>query len=247
MRQIRLKFGLTILFSFLMFTNVDASPKIFQSTPSVAKICAGRTISVTLPFPPEGMVTIKNVSLDHTCNLIFDAIRFVPLAEAPHIPATGINTERITGDSISVNNNIYRTHYADQGVYDPVGLLLNRLTTYTNFSYDGTSIGRLGVYGEAFGQTTILTCGFPGWRTRNTYARITKGGGGFASATLRHHSEYSYQGCFDTSGRLYYNTLDSYINVRGDGSGSCTFIHQYRRLYCLTGNSLCWVWDFTCQ
>lgn len=99
----------------------------------------------------------------------------------------------------------------------------------------GTTIQWQAVYGAVYtyGQyntTTYHTEAPPsrGWWLDYQTLQYTGGCYGCSSRTLTGKAGFGYQGVFDPTGTLFYNSYVNTVTAYGDGSGTCTHTYSWR-------------------
>lgn len=190
------------------------------------------------------MASFRTISFDKNCNQVIGPVQTVPIDQLPPL-ALDPNARSANLETLSDNRTLARqaitTYHAEQAVLDPVNITLNKLYSNITFSYNGTHVISYSAGGGtvAHGENSPPSCG-SGWYALNGFNSHISGGVGQGHAGFQQHSEFGYLGIFDCSGNIYYNTMNNFPTVYGNGTGTCSFTQSYRTW------STIWHWTSAC-
>jgi hypothetical protein len=116
-----------------------------------------------------------------------------------------------------------------QRTWDIANWLLNEADTSATWTYDGTNVTS---YSQTDFESHHVETGFGGW---NLDAHSTCCGtpAGVPALTVYSYFAFKYQGRFDPTGTLFYNTYNNELQLLGNGQVTCRIAYTWR-------NSLVW-------
>ena len=176
-----------------------------------------------MPAPPTGMAATVDVRVGADCRAHVSAVRLVPLATVPDVRGT-TRSQPISASApatAAAVSAIQRGVY--QRVWDCCGILMNEFDTIAYWQYNGSSVtywslhNAVAYHRETFGG---------GWSLQ--YQNAWRQGSSSSQVNLAGDAGFSYQGIFDPTGTLFYNSYVNTIQVRGNGSWSCQWSYAWR-------------------
>jgi hypothetical protein len=176
-----------------------------------------------MPAPPPGMAATVTVVVGGDCLAHVSALRLVPLAT---IPDGGV-TARSQASSASARAAAAGAVWGEQrGVYQRVwdccGILMNEFDTIAYWQYNGGGVTYWSLHNAvAYHRET-----WGGWSLQYQNAWL-QGSSGY-QVNLAGNAGFNYQGIFDPTGNLFYNSYFNAIQVRGNGSWSCQWSYAWR-------------------
>lgn len=195
-----------VMAAFLMSlaAAVPAGAAGSDTTRDAGSACGNLRLSGAMPAPPVGMTAQQKITIGPDCEPRPGKVELIPVPGRP-LSATGAAESR-------------------------------RLRSWSEM-FDCCDIRMTGVYTTSTWQTeagrvtdaaTVVTHGWnrepwdAGWSLKSSDSAedCTRD---CAVSTVRAHAEFTYQGVFDVTGAWYANTHDSAIELRADGTASCTF------------------------
>lgn len=184
--------------------------------------------------PPDGLVAVVDVVMTPTCRLVPSEIRFVdpaslPASDRPHV-ISSISSSSTEGSATVATAISTKWAYNVGRTWDCCGIKTSEYWTENQWSYDGTKItqwlGQDGseVHKEADGR---------GWSANlgDYYLKLTSGGIGQTSETIKGHLGFSYIGIFDGSGNDYYTAYWNTMTGFRDGSKSCVHTYSWKKSF----------------
>jgi len=204
--------GTVLLLQTLATAPAQASTEP-SSRPAANKVCPGLTRTFVLAVPPKGFARFSEIRVLDNCNIVASAPVLVPLSQAP-----------ATMQAKSGNGDPSYTAY--QRSWDCCGILMNSLSTTLQWQ---AVYGGVYPYNQ-FNATTYHTEPPPsrGWWLDYQNLQYTGGCTGCSSDTLTGKAGFGYQGVFDPTGTLYYNSYVNSVTAYGDGHGSCSYTLSWR-------------------
>lgn len=187
--------------------------------------CPGGKLSSTLPKAPPGMTARQTVTIDANCKPVWGPVEFVPREAVSHAPEKDVKTgtfKRLQADVKDTPTRLLpqaivpmslATVHNENDLFDPVGILLNKLYTDMSYGFDGWIVTSYDVGGGYSYHTEYGPCG-SGWYPVNPFSRLTAGGAGDTEASFQQHVEFGYKGTFDC--------MDNWETVWGNGSHVCS-------------------------
>lgn len=190
---------------------------------------------VTLPAAPSGFVATQSWRVGDDCKVHRGPVEFVdPSTLGPvsvDVQAIGTVGERFApGDVTSLSTS---TAYGVSRSWDCCGILMNEYWLDVQWS-PSTAGSNITSWSAWDGASWHTEGGGLGWRLDGSNHSLAKSAGGLGkpSVTVHGRQGFSYQGAFDPTGTLYYNTYDSWLEGKpGFTYGQCTLQVVWRRSF----------------
>ena len=211
---------------------------VSASGPNDAAPCGAFTGSDDLPAAPAGKVAMRTIWLDTACQVHVDPVQFVdPSALQSGPPGQGgvlasVSGQAAPGAGGAAPLTTYPgSAYAIERTWDCCGILLNELFSNLTFAGNGSIITSYDgwdgyiLHREGGGLT--------GWSLNHSdsYLRVQAGGVGSTVVETEAHQGFSYQGVFDPTGTLYYNSYTEDLYGFVYGTWLCHYSYYWRHSF----------------
>lgn len=213
----------------LAFDSVSARPAsagVASSGLSSNSLCGEIKEAVTLPAPPPGLVATETWAVNENCQIELGPVQFVDPSMIGPIPGDaliGLGSVRQSpnsGESVLSTSNAY----AVQRTWDCCGIKMNEY--YLDVQWSPSTAGsKITSWSAWDGASWHLEANGKGWHldAPNHFLGASAGGVGNPSVTVHGHQGFKYDGIFDPTGTVFYNTYDTWLEGKpGFTYGQCT-------------------------
>lgn len=223
-----------VLSAVLLLALASPASGADDGSPSKAVSCGPAEFELSLT-PPEGLVAVVDIVMSRQCRLIPSQVRFVdpaslPPSDQPHMLSTisSSATEAASTDVAAAVSTKWA--YAVGRPWDCCGIKTSEYWTENQWSYDGTKVTQW--FGQD-GSEVHQGADGRGWSPNlaDHYLKLTSGGIGQTSETIKGHLGFSYVGIFDGSGNDYYTAYWNTMTGFRDGSKSCLHTYSWKKSF----------------
>ena len=220
----------------LMLLGIPSSAVASSATQPAQIPCGEISGSNTLPVPAAGKVAEVTIWLDSSCRVhvsspvILDASAFQPGPVDESVPLDTVSGRSGTSGSTPLTN-YNGAAYAVERTYDVAGINLNEL--YSNLTWVGNGSTIVSYYGWDGAIYHREGGGYTGWslNMNDSYLRVVAGGVGSTIVKTEAHQGFNYQGVFDPTGTLYYNSYTEDLAGFAYGNWLCSYSYYWRHSF----------------
>lgn len=207
--------------------------------------CSGATVRGSQPKAPRGYASVTTVTIKGDCTLEISAVQFVPASQAPAYPpanraasssavvtsAPGVDTSGPPGgipDS-QCNSVAYCETDIDQQLHDAVGILLNDFDTRETYTQTSSTTWDISATGFWAAHKESTPAG-SGWSFhQGVYILSDCSVGSMACSEWDEQANFTYQGIFDPTGKVYSNMYEGdNIVYPSEPSWECHWTYSYQ-------------------
>lgn len=219
----------------LLFLGAAYSPSAHASTPEV---CPGGQLRATLPQPPLGYIARKTIRFNDNCTLTEGPVEIVPInsissasavlktVQLPSLVSSMQSSTNTDMTAFSVTDSCAgapgKYMFTDQQLIDQAGNVLNHVHSDNHWESNGTAVTSACVSASVNSYRDDIN----NWVIRNPSNALIAGCLGCAFMQFQQHAEFQHYGLGVSL--LYYNTMDNYEILYGDGRSECGIQLQYR-------------------
>ena len=192
------------------------------------RVCGEIVQVITLPAAPRGLVSTQTLSVGNDCQVHSGPVEFVDPATLVSIDGDAQEQITVVGESPSTLGSLSALStsnaYAVSRSWDCCGILMNEY--FMNVQWAPSTAGSNVTSWSAWDGAKWHVEGFGlGWRLDSSNHSLGRSAGGVGSPSVTVHGRqgFSYQGAFDPTGTVFYNTYDSWLEGKpGFTFGQCT-------------------------
>ena len=218
-RRRRMRVGGSIAFLLSLGLGIGVSAPASAGS----QLCPPQTITASSGDVGLNFAALLEVSVRDDCTVAVSPVKVVPLAQAPiSLPGGSVfgksHAAHKTGDPVAT---VYNRSW------DCCGIQMNALYTSYDWSDNGSVVT---TSNNQWNTTWYHTEAWPsrGWWLDYQQLYYSAGCNGCTSRTLTGKAGFAYQGVFDPTGTLFYNTYVNTMRGQGNGGYYCTYSVNWR-------------------
>ena len=206
-----------ILVAVLMTGPVIGSTTAAAGNVSCPALGAVRSV----PMPARGFAVVSEGTVTADCRLVFAPDRVVPISQMPAAPS---GPQYVSGHGRVSAGDPEATVY--QRSWDCCNILMNALYTTLVWNAYGSYVYTTNQWNTTVYHTELWPS--RGWWLDYQQLWYSNGCQYCWSRTISGKAGFGYQGVFDPTGTVYYNTYLNTMQGNGDGSWYCTWQFWWR-------------------
>lgn len=216
--------------SFAVVSMTSSTSAIAEPEP-LTDVCS---VSVSFPQPPPGFKVVQPHEVNpFTCEIIAGEVELVPLTGAEEeqantsealTPVTQQAGSLASGFAAAAGCGEMHTRSLVKD-NDKANILINAVKTDSSWCWDGAVVTSYNSGGIVEWHREFPT---GGWRAENVFNVVASGCAGCDHARIHAHADFSYQGVFDPTGTRYYNHLNNWPRLNGNGSWACELYVDFK-------------------
>ncbi|MET9606997.1 hypothetical protein ABZZ17_18250 [Streptomyces sp. NPDC006512] len=196
--------------------------------------CGAVRLTGELPAPPAGMAVRQQVTIGEDCRPVLGEVTLVPAresaaAKSAAAPATGAAAATAAGAT--------RQFKSWNEMFDCCNIRMTGLYTTSQWTSDGN---RVTAASTEVTQQWNREPWNAGWSLKSA-AKNTDCATDCDVSRTEAHADFTYKGIFDPSGGWYANTHHSAVDLKADGTATCSFDVSLRHTF------IGWNWQRGCQ
>ncbi|WP_156727268.1 hypothetical protein [Streptomyces apocyni] len=212
----------------------DPKPAAQQGEP-----CGDLKLSGELPAPPPGMAVQQQVTIGEDCAPKLGPVKYVPSSSsAPTTRKASLSTAAATSSTSSASSTTGQHQLRSWNeMYDCCNIRMTGLYTTSTWETDDTRVTTASTEARQEWNREPWNAGWSLKSSASTDDCTTD------CTTSRSDStaDFTYKGIFDITGNRYANTHHSSIELKPDGTASCTFDVDLRNTF------IGWNWQRGCE
>jgi hypothetical protein len=192
-----------------------------NAMPNGAAACFNVHEHGSLPAPPRGYVAESESKINADCSVSISGVRFIL---ASSLAEESAKESRLTGNLEANPANPARQVSVHQRLWDVANILLNEFDTTLYWQYNYSAVTGYSAHNAVAYHREIVG----GWYLAYQNIWVAGGGVGQNRVTIGANAGFGYQGLFDPSGSLYFNSYNNTVTGFNNGGWSCRWAYAWR-------------------